>query len=107
DARHAAPPRAPSFRRGRGASPPRLPRSPMSAVRYLLIALVVVVPAWIGHHFVAEHPIDPGNPFLPLFQHLMPAPLITNPETAHHEGPHYLLSVDVPGPAAFDADATR
>lgn len=77
----------------------------MSALRYVVIALLVVVPAWIGHHFVVEHAVDPANPFLPLFEHLMPAPLVTNPETAHEEGPHYLLSVTIPGPAAFDADA--
>lgn len=77
----------------------------MSVLRYVFIALLVVVPAWIGHHYVVHHDVDPANPFLPLFQHLMPAALVTNPETAHAEGPHYLLSVAIPGPAAFDADA--
>jgi F-type H+-transporting ATPase subunit a len=58
--------------------------------------------------FTASHHGDPSNPFLPLFMHLMPAPLVTNAHAIEHEHahPHYLLSVDVPGPAAFDADPT-
>jgi F-type H+-transporting ATPase subunit a len=79
----------------------------MSALRYVLIALCVLVPAWLGNRFVAHHPVDPSNPFLPLFEHLMPAPLISNPHTADVEGPHYVLAIDVPGPAAFDADPAR
>jgi F-type H+-transporting ATPase subunit a len=79
----------------------------MSQLRLLLIALCILVPAWVGHHFVQEHEIDPANPFLPLFEHLMPAPLVSNPATAHAQGPHYLLEIDLPGPAAFDADPLR
>jgi len=82
----------------------------VSVVRYILVALLIGVPLWMsmpGGHFVPEHHAEPGNPFLPLFEHLMPAPLVTNPDEAHAEGPIYLLSVPVPGPAAFDADATR
>ena len=79
----------------------------MSALRLFLIAVLVVLPAWLGHHWVPEHPSDPANPFLPLFEHLMPAPLVTNPATMHTEGPHYLLEITVPGPAAFDADPVR
>jgi F-type H+-transporting ATPase subunit a len=80
----------------------------VSAVRYLLIALLIVVPAWLANQFVPHHASDPSNPFLPLFEHLMPAPLLANAHEMHagaeHIEPHYLLSVDVPGPAAFDAD---
>ena len=79
----------------------------MSQLRLLLIALCVLVPAWMGSHFVAHHEAKPGDPFMPLFQHLMPAPLVSNPETAHAEGPHYLLELTLPGPAAFDADAEQ
>ncbi|MBK7642069.1 MAG: F0F1 ATP synthase subunit A [Planctomycetes bacterium] len=77
----------------------------MSQLRLLLIALCILVPAWAGHHFVAEHEAKPGDTFMPLFEHLMPAPLVSNPESAHAQGPHYLLEVTIPGPAAFDADA--
>jgi F-type H+-transporting ATPase subunit a len=56
---------------------------------------------------VAHHEAKPGDPFMPLFMHLMAAPLVSNPETAHAEGPRYLLEVDLPGPAAFDADPAR
>ena len=79
----------------------------MSQLRLLLIALCILVPAWMGNHFVAHHEAKPGDPFMPLFQHLMPAPLISNPETAHEEGPHYLLELTLPGPALFDADAAH
>jgi F-type H+-transporting ATPase subunit a len=77
----------------------------VTAVRYVLIALLVVVPAWIGMQFVpVHHAADPSNPFLPLFEHLMPAPLVTNPAEAHAQGPDYLLAVDAPITPAFDAD---
>lgn len=79
----------------------------MNALRYLLIAVLIALPVGIGMFFTPVHHPEPGNPFLPLFQHLMPAPLVSNPETAHEEGPHYLLSLNVPGPAAFDADPTQ
>ncbi len=78
----------------------------MNAIRYLLVVVLILVPVWIGMNFVQHHAAAPDDPFMPLFQHLMPAPLVTNPH-AEHAAPHYLLSVDVPGPAAFDADATR
>ena len=79
----------------------------MSHLRLLLIALCILVPAWLGSHFVAHHEAKPGDTFMPLFQHLMPAPLISNPETAHEEGPHYLLELTLPGPALFDANAQK
>lgn len=79
----------------------------MSLLRTLGIVLCVLVPAWMGSHFVAHHEPAGNDPFMPLFEHLMPAPLVTNPETAHAEGPHYLLEVTVPGPAAFDADPAQ
>jgi F-type H+-transporting ATPase subunit a len=79
----------------------------MSHLRTLLIALCILVPAWVGSQFVAHHEAQKGDPFMPLFMHLMPAPLVSNPHTAAEEGPHYLLALDVPGPAAFDADPAR
>jgi len=79
----------------------------MSHLRTLLIALCILVPAWLGNRFVAHHEAKPGDPFMPLFMHLMAAPLVSNPETAHAEGPHFLLEIDLPGPAAFDADPSR
>ena len=76
----------------------------MSQLRLLLIALCVLVPAWIGHHYVAEHEVKPGDPFMPLFEHLMPAPLLKDPHAAH---PEYMFELTIPGPAAFDADHAR
>jgi len=79
----------------------------MSQLRLLLIALCILVPAWMGNHFVVHHEAKPGDPFMPLFMHLMAAPLVSNPESAHAEGPKYLFELDVPGPAAFDADPLK
>jgi F-type H+-transporting ATPase subunit a len=75
-------------------------------VRYFLVALLIIGPAVIAGKMTPHHHGDPSNPFLPLFMHLMPAPLVTNADavTNEHAHPHYLLAVDVPGPAAFDAD---
>jgi F-type H+-transporting ATPase subunit a len=73
-------------------------------LRYILIAVLILVPAWIGSAFVVHHDSDPSNPFLPLYMHLMPAPLVTNPHPAPDEQPVYVFALDVPGPAAFDAD---
>jgi len=76
----------------------------VSFVRYVLVFARLAIPVWIGLSCVPEHHGTPDNPFLPLFEHLMPQPLVTNPATAHEEGPHYVFEVNVPGPAAFDAD---
>jgi ATP synthase subunit 6 len=75
-------------------------------VRYILVALLILTPVAMSAKFVPSHHGDPSNPFLPLFMHLMPAPLVTNAHAVEHEHahPHYMLTVDVPGPAAFDFD---
>jgi len=75
----------------------------VSAIRYLLIALLILVPVWVGSTFVVHHDSDPSNPFLPLFEHLMPATLVSNPHAEHGEVAHPMLAITVPGPAAFDA----
>jgi F-type H+-transporting ATPase subunit a len=76
----------------------------VSAIRYLVIAALILVPVWIGLNFVPAHHVDKENPFLPLFEHLMPAALVSNPHAEHGEAQQYLFEVTVPGPAAFDAD---
>jgi F-type H+-transporting ATPase subunit a len=80
----------------------------VSFVRYILVALLIIAPVLMAEHFTPKHHAEAGNPFVPLFMHLMPAPLVTN-ASAVEEGahPHYLLAITAPGPAAFDADPTQ
>lgn len=61
-------------------------------MRIVIIVLLIIASAFVGTTYVPHHASDPANPFLPLFAHLMPAPLVSNPEAIQHgEAPHYLV----------------
>ena len=49
----------------------------MNAVRYILIGILILLPCFLAAHFTPTHHAEPDNPFLPLFEHLMPAPLVS------------------------------
>ncbi len=75
-------------------------------MRIVIVLLLIVAAAFVGTKYVPHHEADPANPFVPLFSHLMPAPLVTNGEAMHHgEAPHYLVPpITVSGSeSAFDA----
>jgi len=62
-------------------------------VRILIALLLIAAAAFVGTTFVEHHKSDPANPFVPLFSHLMPAPLVTNAHAMEHEhaAPQYLV----------------
>ena len=61
-------------------------------MRIARVLLLIVAAAIVGTNFVPHHEPDPAKPFLALFSHLMPAPLVTNGDAMHHgEAPHYLV----------------
>lgn len=61
-------------------------------MRLFLVILVIAAAAIVGTIYVPHHDSDPANPFVPLFAHLMPAPLVTNGDAMHAgAAPHYLV----------------
>ncbi len=89
----------------------------MNFVRPLIALALVVVSCVLSAQLTPHHATD--NPFIALYSHLVPAPLVTNAGAAHdahapaaeqahssaHAAPHYLLSLPANWmPKAFDAD---
>lgn len=83
--------------------------------RLLVILVLIALPVWLSVRFVPHEPGD--NPFLTLYQHVMPEKLMAaahdeaspGGESAHHAehdaAPHYLVAFTFPGlPALFDMD---
>lgn len=88
----------------------------MNFLRPLIAVALVVASCVLSAQLTPHHATD--NPFIALYSHLVPAPLVTNASTAHdahapahagaaqaHAAPHYLLSLPANWmPKAFDAD---
>lgn len=88
----------------------------MSLLRPILAVALIVGSCFLSAHYTAHHSVD--DPFIALYSHLVPAPLVTPEEHDAHgahgteaaiEGepaaPHYLLQVPADwAPASFDAN---
>ena len=71
-------------------------------VALALVVLTCVLSSKLTAHHVEE------NPFVALYSHLVPAPLVTGGGHDAGAASHYLFSVDAPfAPAFFDADQGR
>ncbi|MBL8857296.1 MAG: F0F1 ATP synthase subunit A [Planctomycetes bacterium] len=74
-------------------------------MRIVVALLLIIAAAYVGTNYTPHHASDPAAPFVPLFSHLMPAPLVSNPAGVElGEMPQYLVPpITVPLADTFDA----